>query len=578
MSPTSHRFARAGLALAAVVAMSSTFGSSAGAAPPPPDSKLVSYHGYQVAVPKAWPVVDLAKDKACVRFDKPAVYLGSPNYQESCPANVVGRAAGLLIEPLNGTSAARPGIVRAKSGTAVAAAATSASGTLQVAIEGAGVLVTAAHGPSDEAAVRSILGTGKLVAGGRAITLDKAAKTSAVITPTAAVVAPGTFNGKGFDQCAAPSQSTMDTWWNSSPYKAVGIYISGIQRGCAQPNLTSTWITNQHNRGWKFLPLHVGLQAPCRPGGGHKMSGDPATARNQGHQAGVESVNAAQALGIVAGSVLYNDMEQYGREAACITAVMSFLDGWTDELHARGYLSGVYSSASSGITDLVNNYNSSTYTRPDHVFFAWWNNVANTDGGQYIPASMWSNHQRVKQYAGDVSETWGGVQINIDRDFFDTANGGPPPPCAGVSLDATAYPNQQSGATGNLVKAAQCLLQGAGSMPAGTPSGTFDAATETAVRSFQTSKSLPVTGVINSNTWTALLSRGSTPTLRSGSSGADVSRLQRSLTSALGRTVGIDGAFGPITDQAARDYQSTRGLGVDGIVGPATWGALQAGR
>ncbi|MEU3254413.1 peptidoglycan-binding domain-containing protein, partial [Streptomyces sp. NPDC006997] len=31
------------------------------------------------------------------------------------------------------------------------------------------------------------------------------------------------------------------------------------------------------------------------------------------------------------------------------------------------------------------------------------------------------------------------------------------------------------------------------------------------------------------------------------------------------------------TTQAVRDYQSSRGLGSDGIVGPATWGALQAG-
>lgn len=576
MTKSSHRFARAGLALAGIVAVISALATTAGAEPTAAGRKVVSHHGYQVSVPAEWPVVDLDQERTCVRFDRPAVYLGSPRHQETCPADLTGRQAGLLIEPLNGQSATRPGVVAAEAGTAVAPAATSTSGTLQIAVEGAGVLVTAAHGPDNEAAVRKLLGTGRLVAGGRATTLDAESKTPGTVRQAAAVVAPGTYNGKGFDQCAAPSQSAMDTWWNASPYKAVGIYISGIQRACAQPNLTATWITNQHNRGWKFLPLHVGLQAPCR-GTGHRMSSDPATARTQGHQAAVESATAAQALGIVAGSVLYNDMEAYQRGGSCTTAVMSFLAGWTDELHARGYLSGVYSSAASGIADLVANYDSPTYHRPDHVFFAWWNNVANTDGGQYIPAGYWADHQRIKQYAGDVSETWGGVTIAIDRDFFDTANGGPPPPCAGVSLDATAYPDQQAGSTGHLVKAAQCLLQTAGSLPAGEPSGTFDAATEAAVKTFQTSVSLPATGVIDFHTWTALLSYGSTPTLRSGASGPDVSRLQRGLTAALGRTVGIDGAFGPNTEQAVEDYQTSRKLGVDGIVGAETWRSLHAG-
>ncbi|MBX9399053.1 peptidoglycan-binding protein [Streptomyces sp. TRM72054] len=57
-----------------------------------------------------------------------------------------------------------------------------------------------------------------------------------------------------------------------------------------------------------------------------------------------------------------------------------------------------------------------------------------------------------------------------------------------------------------------------------------------------------------------------------------LTRLQRALTAALGRTVGIDGVFGSGATQAVRDYQSSRGLAVDCIVGAGTWGALQAGR
>ena len=42
---------------------------------------------------------------------------------------------------------------------------------------------------------------------------------------------PGNFTGYGFDQCLAPSQRTMDTWLASSPYLAVGIYVSEGEAG-----------------------------------------------------------------------------------------------------------------------------------------------------------------------------------------------------------------------------------------------------------------------------------------------------------------------------------------------------------
>jgi peptidoglycan hydrolase-like protein with peptidoglycan-binding domain len=547
--------------------------------------KSVTYHGYRVDVPSSWRVVDLAKDPtACVRFDIPSVYLGNPG-ESSCPNGLKGRTAGLIIEPLNNKAAEHltPAVRATARGSAKApAAAHTLADQIQVAVEDAGVLVTAGHTPASEPFVRRILTDAKLVPGGKATKLSsvKAAKpaptkTTKAIGPMASTH-PGTYNGRGFDACAAPSQSAMNAW-GSSPYRALGIYISGPQRACAQPNLTASWVSTQTANGWHFFPLDVGRQAPCTSYA-NRMSSDPATARSQGVSAASASVQAAAALGIGTGSVLYNDIEAYTRGGSCTTAVLNYIDGWTDRLHELGYLSGFYSSAASGVADMVANYNNSAYTRVDHIFFAWWNNVANTDGGSYIPSSYWANHQRIKQYRGDHNETYGGVTINIDNDYLDVTSGPPAPPsCQNSTLDFTAYSTIRNGSTGSLVWAAQCLLEAQG-YDVGTPNGTFGASTETAVRSYQTAKSLTVDGAVGARTWTALLSAGTQPTLRNGSTGNDVRRLQRSLTAALGRTVGIDGQFGPLTEQAVRDYQTSRSLGVDGIVGAQTWGALQAGR
>ncbi|MFF7384122.1 N-acetylmuramoyl-L-alanine amidase [Streptomyces griseoluteus] len=146
-----------------------------------------------------------------------------------------------------------------------------------------------------------------------------------------------------------------------------------------------------------------------------------------------------------------------------------------------------------------------------------------------------------------------------------------------VQLSFPSYDTLRSGSTGAQVSAAQSLLNAQG-FDAGAVDGSFGTKTGSAVTAFQKARGLDADGVVGARTWTALLSAGTTPALGQGSSGAAVQRLQRALTAALGRTVTADGDFGPGTQQAVRDYQTSRSLGVDGQVGPATWGALQAGR
>ncbi|WP_247694743.1 glycoside hydrolase domain-containing protein [Streptomyces sp. B93] len=582
-TPTRRR-ARATTALLALLAATGALAAPgparADSAPEDPEARqTVTYHGYRIEAPAHWRVVDLADTpRACPRLDTPTIYLGEPADDNDCPAKVIGRTAGLVIEPITTRSAARttPATARTPRGRATAPAAPSSNGTIQVAVEDAGVLVTAAHTPHTESLVRTVLTSAELTPAARRTELPRTAQPPTTLA--AAAPQPGTYLGKGFDACTAPSTAAMNAWQTSSPYSAVGVYISGSFRGCAQPNLTASWVTTQTNNGWHLIPIDVGRQAPCTSYS-LKMSTDPATAKSQGASAAAAAVTAAANLGIPAGSALYSDIEAYNSTTACKTAVLSYLSGWSERLHADGYLSGFYSSAASGIRDAASEYDNSAYTRVDHIFYAWWNGAADTNTGSYVPATHWFGHQRIHQYAGEVTESYGGYSINIDRDYLDVATGSTPPPptCTTANLDFTAYTTLQSGATGSRVTAAQCLLKAAGYDP-GTPDGVFGPATTTATRAFQTGKGLTADGVIGPRTWTALLARGTTPTLQNGSTGEAVTRLQRALTAALGRTVAIDGVFGSGTTQAVRDYQSTRALTADGIVGPATWSALQSGR
>ena len=70
---------------------------------------------------------------------------------------------------------------------------------------------------------------------------------------------------------------------------------------------------------------------------------------------------------------------------------------------------------------------------------------------------------------------------------------------------------------------------------------------------------------------------GATPRLENGDRGPAVADLQSRLQDAGFDPGGIDGIFGSRTEAAVRGYQDSRGIGVDGIVGPRTWGQLNGG-
>jgi hypothetical protein len=63
------------------------------------------------------------------------------------------------------------------------------------------------------------------------------------------------------------------------------------------------------------------------------------------------------------------------------------------------------------------------------------------------------------------------------------------------------------------------------------------------------------------------------PVEQEGSTGENVKTVQY-LVTARGHPTGVDGEFGPQTKTAVQAFQSSRGLGADGIVGSQTWPQL----
>ena len=408
---------------------------------------------------------------------------------------------------------------------------------------------------------------------------------------------PGDFTGYGFDQCLAPTQQKMNKWLQSSPFLAVGIYISGASRGCRdQPNLTPKWISTQLAKGWRLLPITLGPQASCHPGfprygndpvinpkaGKNKTYGK---ARRQGATEAGTAVAEAQRLGIVAGSTLWYDLEGFNvKDTDCRESSLSFLSAWTTRLHELGYVSGVYSSAGSGIKmlDDARVDRPGVFELPDRIWVARWDGVANTSTS-YIREDGWRPGGRVKQFTGGHDERWGGVTINIDRNYLELGATTAPAEdhCNGTRVNFENYPKLAKGASRSsdpdLVKALQCLLKERGSYD-GPLSGSFNQQLIDAIRAWQTRTGFAESDRWTRRNWITLHSAGTQPVVKLGSAGGAVRQLQRALNSASKKTqLDVTGIFDGATDAALRAWQKKNELEVSGVAGKQSWAALQRG-
>lgn len=395
-------------------------------------ARTVRYLGVRVKVPVGWPVYHLtAASRVCVRFNRHAVYLGRPGVNQNCPLNAIGRTEAILISPAGAGGGAL-------ASASVLAAAPSGGSMVRIARRRDHAVVTATWG-RNPALIRRALGlrslrSAMLASNGHR---PRAARLAALRparlphqTSAAAPALPGqVYNGLGFDVCTTPSTAAMAAWGTSSPYGAIGVYIGGTNAACPWGNLSASWVSAESAAGWHLIPIYVGLQAPggcCLAMSTAQTNGQFATAASQGTAAALDAVAQAQALGIGTGNPIYYDMENYTRNATNSGAVLAFLQAWTQQLHNSGYMSGVYSSGSSGITDLVANYGTS-YLEPDELWTASWDSSSpatppTSPANSWVPSTYWPGEHQLLQYYSDPSgssESYGGVKINIDRDVLD---------------------------------------------------------------------------------------------------------------------------------------------------------------
>ena len=379
----------------------------------------VTYLGYSFEVPRGWAVIDLDHHRGtCVRFDRHAVYLGTVSRNQGCPSLVVGTTEAMLVQPtsrhaapVSVTNEVTRRVTVIARGVHVTATFDSHPAEIDQILASAGlpppVTVpsgTAAARPDRPAAAAQTSGIGQ-----EPLDVQRAARAQLPASAT-------NYQGRGFDTCAAPSEAAMQAWRHSR-YRAVGIYIGGSDLACAQPNLTPSWLSDEAAAGWHFIPMYVGPQAA--------FGEVSASAARQGARAAADAVLQAKRLGFGPGTPLYYDMEGYKPRQT--GRALLFLSAWTTTLHAQGYTSGVYSSSSSGVTDLAHQYGSGKYALPDVIFDALWNGEAST----YDPVlrhGKWSHHHRVRQYNGNVTQTHGGATIAIDQDYLDVLQPGSPSP------------------------------------------------------------------------------------------------------------------------------------------------------
>lgn len=225
-----------------------------------------------------------------------------------------------------------------------------------------------------------------------------------------------TYTGRAFDTCAAPSLAAMKAW-HGGLYGAAAVYVGGKNRGCAQPNLTASWVKSVSTVGWKLIPIYVGAQPPCQSGSNpEKLTAT--TAASLGASDAADAVSKASALGMKAGSPIYLDMESYDvTNTSCNKAVLTYVRAFTKTLRAKTYRAGYYGFTSSSAKAIATATDRTDL--PGNLWYALWDKQNTTTADWPWGATQYTGHSRGHQYLVNSKETRNGYTITVDRDAWD---------------------------------------------------------------------------------------------------------------------------------------------------------------
>ncbi|GLF95798.1 DUF1906 domain-containing protein [Streptomyces yaizuensis] len=272
-----------------------------------------------------------------------------------------------------------------------------------------------------------------------------------------------TFRGLVFDLCRAPALAVMSAWRKASPYGAVGIPYAGRAGECPdRPRLTRSWVAGVHRMGWRVLPLFTGSQPPCSPAAavdpadparrpptgptGPGTAPTPATTLAstptlapmaspapvpvqdvignapavQGEREGQEAIRAAGALGITRGSALYVSLKSYDlSDAKCGGVTLDYVRAWNREVRRHGYVPGLRSHADAGVQHMEHARRAGTGDLPSAMWFARWNDRPSLYDERALHPYAWRVKRRIHQYAGEVTEEYGGHRLTVGRSLAD---------------------------------------------------------------------------------------------------------------------------------------------------------------
>src|ERR1039457_2020211 len=217
-----------------------------------PGLRPVSYGGYTFQVPGGWAVIDLAHHRRqCPEFNRHVVYLGVPGPDPACPSALIGTTEALLVQPSAPRAAVRAVenpvdrlITVVTRRITITATYGAHREQIDAILASASLPMPTQSGPGQPGAVQpGAVQSGTVQSGAAQSGTVQPGTGQSVPTPIPASAT--NYTGPGFDTCAAPSSSVMQTVLQNSPYRAVGIYIGGSDRACGQVNLSAAWVSGE---------------------------------------------------------------------------------------------------------------------------------------------------------------------------------------------------------------------------------------------------------------------------------------------------------------------------------------------